>query len=221
VRATLIAACWKSIGTYGDGSCARLVEHIHCRNCLVYASAAAQLLDVETPAHYAQEWTELVAAGKSAAHGETMALVIFRVGAEWLALPSAIFKEVAPERRIHSLPHRRNGALLGVANIRGELLVCASLMHILGIDTGAAACSTRRMLVIEQNSDRTVCPVDEVHGIERFEPRALKQVPATLSGTALTFTKGVLSWKQRSVGVLDAELIFHALNRSFQSATST
>jgi chemotaxis-related protein WspD len=94
-------------------------------------------------------------------------------------------------------------------------------MHILGVDFGVAAGGTRRMLVIQHNSDRTVCPVDEVHGIERFQAHALRQVPATLGGAALTFTRGVLSWRQRSVGVLDAESIFHALNRSFQSATST
>ena len=218
---TPIEGCWKSIGTHGDGSCARLVEHVHCRNCPVYAAAAARLLDVEAPPGYTREWTQLVAAGKPTARIETFAVVIFRVGAEWLALPSGIFKEVAADRLIHALPHRRHEALLGVANIHGELLVCASLRHILGVDIGDVADGMRRMLVIQRNGDRTVCPVDEVHGIERFQAHALGQVPATLSGAALTFIRGVLSWRQRSVGVLDADLIFHALNRSFQSATST
>jgi chemotaxis-related protein WspD len=221
VRAVLSAGCWKTIGINGDGSCAELLQYVHCRNCPVYAVAAAQLLDVDAPPGYAQEWTDLVAAGKSAAPSQTSAVVIFRIGAEWLALPAAIFKEVAADRLIHSLPHRRNGALLGVVNIRGELLVCASLMHILGVDGSIAASSTRRMLVIQRGADCTVCPVDEVHGIERFEVQAFKQVPATLGAAAPTFTRGVLFWRQRSVGVLDGDLIFHALNRSFQSATST
>ena len=217
----MIEGCWKTIGISGDGSCVQLLQHVHCRNCPVYAAAAAQLLHAEAPSGYAQEWTELVAAEKPTADIETFAVVIFRVGTEWLALPAAIFKEVAADRVIHSLPHRRNGTLLGVVNIRGELLVCASLMHILGVEIGVPAGSTRRMLVIQQNGDRTVCPVDEVHGMERFELQTLKQVPTTLGACALTYTRGVLSWRQRSVGVLDAELLFHTLNRSFQSATST
>jgi chemotaxis-related protein WspD len=221
MTATLIQGCWKTIGIIGDGSCVELVQHVHCRNCPVYAAAAAQLLDVEAPATYTQEWTELVAAAKPVAHAQMFAVVIFRVGTEWLALPAAIFKEVAADRLIHSLPQRRNGTLLGVVNIRGELLVCASLMHILGVEIGVTSASTRRMLVIQQSTDRTVCPVDEVHGIERFQVEALLQVPATLGATALTYTRGVLFWRQRSVGVLDAELLFHTLNRSFQSATST
>lgn len=217
----LIEGCWKTIGIYGDASCPQLQQHIHCRNCPVYASAAAQLLDVDTPARYAQDWTEHVAAAKPAAQSETTSVVIFRVAAEWLALPSAVFKEIAADRPVHSLPHRRDGALLGVVNIRGELLVCASLKRILGVETGVAAASAPRMLVIQQNGERTVCPVEEVHGVERFDPQDLKQVPATLAGAAVSYIKAVLFWRRRSVGLLDAELLFHALNRTFQSATST
>ena len=216
-----IVGCWKAIGIYGDASCVQLVQHIHCRNCPVYASAAAQLLNVEVPGRYSQEWTQHIAADKPAPPVETLSVVIFRVAAEWLALPSAIFKEIAGDRLIHSLPHRRNGALLGVANIRGELLVCTSLQYILGVDDVAAGKNVRRMLVIQQNNDRTVCPVDEVHGIERFQLQDLKQVPATLAAAAVTYTKAVLSWRRRSVGLLDADLLFQALNRSCQSATST
>jgi chemotaxis-related protein WspD len=220
VSGQLIDGCWKAIGIYGDASCVQLLQHIHCRNCPVYASAAAQLLDVDPPVRYAQDWTEHVAAAKPPAQSERTSVVIFRVAAEWLALPSAALKEIAADRFIHSLPHRRNGALLGVVNIRGELLVCASLKRILGIEIGFAAASVPRMLVIQQNGDRTVCPVDEVHGIERFDRQELKEVPATLAGAAVSYIKAVLFWRRRSVGVLDAELLLHALNRSFQSATS-
>jgi chemotaxis-related protein WspD len=221
VSAQLIEGCWKAIGIYGDASCAQLQQHIHCRNCPVYASAAVQLLDVDTPARYAQDWTEHVAAAKPPAQSQTTSVVIFRVAAEWLALPSAVFKEIAANRPVHSLPHRRNGALLGVVNIRGELLVCASLKQILGVEIGFAPASAPRMLVIQQNGDRTVCPVEEVHGVERFDLQDLKTVPATLAGAAVSYIKAVLFWRRRSVGVLDAELLFHALNRTFQSATST
>jgi chemotaxis-related protein WspD len=221
VSAQLIEGCWKAIGIYGDASCAQLQQHIHCRNCPVYASAAVQLLDVDTTARYAQDWTEHVAAAKPPAHSATTSVVIFRVAAEWLALPSAVFKEIAADRPVHSLPHRRNGALLGVVNIRGELLVCASLKQILGVEIGFAAASAPRMLVIQQNGDRTVCPVEEVHGVERFDLQDLKTVPATLAGAAVSYIKAVLFWRRRSVGVLDAELLFHALNRTFQSAAST
>src|SRR5438445_8021579 len=59
--------------------------------------------------------------------------VIFRIHSEWLALPTEAFQEVAERRRIHSLPHRRNGVVLGLVNIRGELLICVDLGRVLGI----------------------------------------------------------------------------------------
>ena len=29
--------CWNRIGVHGDKSCPLLDEHVHCRNCAVYA----------------------------------------------------------------------------------------------------------------------------------------------------------------------------------------
>jgi chemotaxis-related protein WspD len=60
-------------------------------------------------------------------------VVIFRIGAEWLALPTPAFQEVAERRVIHTLPHRRHGVVLGLVNIRGELLICVSLGRLLGL----------------------------------------------------------------------------------------
>ena len=37
--------CWNRIGVRGDQSCPLLIEHIHCRNCALYAAAAIRLLD--------------------------------------------------------------------------------------------------------------------------------------------------------------------------------
>jgi len=53
--------CWKKIGVWGDSTCPELKEHGHCRNCPVYSSAAAQLLNGTPPSRYLEEWTSLVA----------------------------------------------------------------------------------------------------------------------------------------------------------------
>jgi len=36
-------ACWRRIGVSGDRSCPELAQHVHCRNCPVYAGAAQRL----------------------------------------------------------------------------------------------------------------------------------------------------------------------------------
>jgi chemotaxis-related protein WspD len=54
--------------------------------------------------------------------------------------------------------------------------------------------------------------VDEVFGIHRFHLDEMKEPPATISKSALTYTQGVFAWRERSVGFLDADLLFSALN---------
>lgn len=204
--------CWKHIGIWGDRSCPELKQHIHCRNCPVYSDSAARLLDSEVPdsyltgnaRHYAQAKTEVRPGANS--------VVIFRVATEWLALPTAVFREIAPPRPVHSLPHRRDRVVTGVANIRGELLVCVSLAAALGIVTEPAAGA--RLAVLSRGSDRFVFAADEIAGLRRFDDANLAPVPATLAHAQAAYTRGILDWEGRPVGVLDDELLFYTLNRS-------
>src|SRR5262245_11267233 len=125
--------CWNRIGVQGDQSCPELVQHVHCRNCPVYAQAAVTLLEKESPPDYIAEWTGYVAMPAGKSDPDRRSILIFRIGTEWLGLPSHIVKEVAEHRAVHSVPHRRRGVLTGLVNIRGELLVCISLAHVLGL----------------------------------------------------------------------------------------
>jgi chemotaxis-related protein WspD len=216
----VINDCWNTIGVRGDGSCPELATHGHCRNCPTYTAAAEELLDGDLPADYVAEWTTHFAQEKRVEDLEMHSVVIFRIGAEWLALPTLVVLEVADLRAIHSLPHRRGGVVLGVANVRGELLVCFSVGHLLGIEQVAEAKREQRhtahgrLLVVRHEGTRAVVPVDEVHGAHRLHARDLRDVPATVAKAAATYSKATLSWQGKSVGVLDDELLFYTLNRS-------
>jgi len=213
-------ACWNHIGIWGDGSCAELKQAIHCRNCPVYSSAAATLLDREVDSTYLAQAAQAVRAERQTNTRETDSVVIFRLGAEWLALPAAVFQEVCEVRAVHSLPHRRSGSVLGVTNVRGALLVCVSLHALLGIDKSTAADNAQRrlvherLLVVARDGERIVFPVDEIHGIHRFGPDQLGDAPATVSKSAATYTRAMLPWQGRAVGVLDDQLLFYTLNKS-------
>src|SRR6185436_3549006 len=80
--------CWNRIGINGDNSCRELEKFVHCRNCSVYLAAGTRLLDHELPANYRREWTELFSKKKQTASPGTLSAVIFRITAEWLALPT-------------------------------------------------------------------------------------------------------------------------------------
>lgn len=209
--------CWNSIGVHGDSSCKELKQTIHCRNCGVYSKAASKLLDAEPPADYIAHWTEQASRKRDVAERATVSVMIFRIGKEWFALQSTSLTEITSLRRIHSIPNRRNGVVLGLVNIRGELVVCVSLRGILNIDAAENDDSrdvTSRMLVIQRDGASTVCPVDEVHGIERFTTRELGTLPATVAGAHARYTCARLSWSGKSVGVLDERMLFQAVTRN-------
>lgn len=210
--------CWNRIGVRGDVSCPELQRHVHCHNCPVHAAAALALLDREPPAGTNAAWTAHFADPLTVASAETVPIFVFRVGADWLAMPAALVTEVAPERTIHSLPHRRRGGMLGVVNVHGALVVCLSLGSILGLDDAPDTAAARpfargRMLLIRHGDLHAACPVDEVSGIQRVEPDALIETPASIAGARACITK-VWMRREDTVGVLDESLLGQALRRS-------
>jgi chemotaxis-related protein WspD len=213
-----ILDCWNRMGVEGDGSCPELEQYIHCRNCPVYSQAGAQVLNRKLPPAYRQEWTEYFAQKRPPPAGSKVSVVIFRLGTEWLALSTGTFQEVTEQRPIHSLPHRGYGAVLGLVNVRGQLLVCLSVARLLGLDQGASLDKLRsyygRLLVFSWEGNRLTFPADEVHGIHRLPPEEVTRPPRMTARAALAYTQGVFAWKQRQVGLLDPELLFSTLNRN-------
>lgn len=201
--------CWNRIGVRGDKSCPLLEEHVHCRNCAVYAAAATRLLDryaLAQDAHVRETVEEEVHKGPS--------LLLFRLGEEWLALATRCLAEVAPIQPVHSLPHQRSRVLQGVANVRGALVPCLSLPDLLGLEASqTVATSARvmpRMLIVAASGGAVVLPVDEVDGIHAMDHRRL-QADASHENR---FTRQVLQWRGRSVRVLDEEQVLSAVDRS-------
>jgi chemotaxis-related protein WspD len=108
----------------------------------------------------------------------------------------------------------------GLVSVRGELVLCVSLADLLGIEEDAKAARKQqltiygRMLVIQGEGGRFVFPVREVHGIVRTPAQGLTEVPATLAGATTTYTRAIVPWENRTVGLLDEQLLFYTLNRS-------
>ena len=209
-EAQAIDDCWNRIGIHGDKSCPLLVEHIHCRNCAVYSAAATRLLD-----RYALQQDDR-ARVQAPVDSDlvTRSLLMFRLGEEWLGLTTRSLVEVAPLQPIHSLPHQRSRALLGVANVRGALVACLSLAELLDLEPGgtvaSGARSQPRMLIVAAKGGAVVVPVDEVDGIHAIDERIL----ANASPSAGKYTRGVLPYKGRSLRWLDEEQLLSAVTRS-------
>jgi len=216
--------CWNRIGVGGDQTCERLAEYIHCRNCPVYASAAQRNLQRAVGAGYKQEWAARFRQPAIDTQALDASCLVFRIGREWLSLPTKLFVAVAPEARPHRLPHRTDRGLTGIVNVGGTLYPCMSLAALLGIDDseGEAARGTMqrhtfaRLLLIRWEDQAYALPVADLHGIERYATTAVQAPAATINKGLSRFLSGVISIADMHVGVLDAALIGYQLARTLR-----
>ena len=79
MSSTKLNDCWNKIGVWGNRECGELKKVIHCRNCLVYSSAAAQLLGAELSPDYLERWTAHFATEQKVESRRMQAAMIFRI----------------------------------------------------------------------------------------------------------------------------------------------
>jgi chemotaxis-related protein WspD len=217
--------CWNHIGVSGDHSCPELKTFIHCRNCHVFAAAARTFFDRPAPEGYLAGWTRWLTGSierderldengdrqdGAQLRGEMVSVLIFRLGVEWLAFRAHIIAEVTTPRPIHRVPHRSNEIFIGLVNLRGQVQLCVSLHGLLGV----AAPSTPTRLIVLRDEDRAetwAFAADEVLGVENVRRNRLHGVPSTLANPTVGFSEAVLSWNERSVGLMDEQRVFRAL----------
>jgi chemotaxis-related protein WspD len=219
------AACWSRIGVQGDRSCPTLAQAVHCRNCHVFAAAGQQLFERESPPDYVEQWTRQLAEIPAPTAAETLSLLVFRIGGEWLALDANSLVEVVEPRRIHRVPPRTDPLFLGLTNIRGELQLCISLRELMGIEpeeTGGghepapASAPRERLLVAEREQTRWVFPVDEVEGVHRVPADAMENLPHTLERSPKFYCQAAFSHHGEQVGLLSQTRLFEALARAIR-----
>jgi chemotaxis signal transduction protein len=56
--------------------------------------------------------------------------------------------------------------------------------------------------------------VDEICGVEQYRVDRINDVPATLAGSSDNYTRGLIAVKNRTIGLIDEELLLNAWNRS-------
>lgn len=217
----VINDCWNRIGVWGKQKprCPELEKVIHCSNCKVYATSGRRLLDRRADTEYMRTWAEQLAEPERKREHNTVSVVIFRIGNEWLAMATRLFQEVVEMKVVHKVPHSRSPYLRGLVNVRGELQLCVSLGRLLGVDRKPAPVEANeqiysRLVVVAQGEHRFVFPVSEVRGIHRYTPAELHPIPATAAHCATNYLRGMLIWDSNHVGCIDEELMFGALQRS-------
>lgn len=179
---------------------------------------ADKLLRRTAPEDYIKEWEQYISADKEAELPSTLVpVVIFRIGDEYLALPTIAIGQITEMKPVHRIPHQRGRILKGLVNINGQLRLFVSLPNLLELGDvfkGVDAHESHSLLMIEQEGEVWVFAVTEVCGLHHCDLARLNNVPVTVAKSTANYLKGVFSWTDRSVGMLDEGLLFFSLRRS-------
>jgi chemotaxis-related protein WspD len=216
--------CWSHIGVSGDRTCPELSTFIHCRNCPVFATAARAFFDRPAPDGYLAGWSRWLAKSgrdgsdegggedenEAQSHEEKVSVLIFRLGPEWLAFRTQTVAEVTTPRPVHRVPHRTNEVFRGLVNLQGQVQLCVSLHGLLGVTVMS---DPARLVVLRDRirAESWAFAADEVLGVQHVPRSRWRGVPSTLANPTVGFSQVVLSWNERSIGLLDEERVFMAL----------
>lgn len=218
-----IESCWSQIGVWSGGSdkCPRLKEVLHCRNCDVYSSAGRSLLTRPIPEDYQEYWTALLAKKVAKKNSDSLSIVVFRLGDEWLGLPTKLIKEISEMRPVHGIPNSKSAVVKGLVNIRGELKLWVSMGVLLAVDKGEAdgvnlsrKSFLERLVILSKDGEQFVFPVSEIIGTHRIWKDSIRDVPSTAANSMYSHLAGLFELEGRHVGLLDEELLVNSLQRN-------
>ena len=205
--------CRNLIGVWGDNSCPELEKHVHCQNCPVFANTGRELLARQAPEDYLVAWEARAANLSDDGMVDAISVLMFRLGKEWYSIRTKFVKEVFNPLPTHAIPHRLHACFIGLVNLRGELVPCADLGKLIGASQPPADKERAwpRMIATDWEGTSWVFPVDEVRGIIYTLETALRLPPVTIEMASPNFTHKIFDHERCDVGLLDYELIEHAM----------
>lgn len=183
----------------------------------IQPSAADCLLSRLAPADYLTEWQAFVGTPKNqTGSSPIVAVVLFKIGSEFLALSTAVVGQITQIKPIHRIPHQKGKIVQGLVNINGQLRLFVSMNNLLEISSEGGSLEGQQkqsMMVLEKESDVWAFKVSEVCGVYHCETSLLHNVPVNVAKSTANYLKGVFRWSNNSVGYLDDELLLFSLRK--------
>ncbi len=180
-------------------------------------SSADRLLCRRPPKGYLEDCEKFVCQQQSdGSETHVRPTVIFRLGREFLAIPTAVVGQVTDLKPVHRIPHQRGQIIKGVTNVHGRLRLFVSMIRMLEIGSDRQIHeekARRSMIVLEDQGEAWAFAVTEVCGTHNCHLPDMKNVPVTVAKSTANYLRGVFEWQGHDIGLLDDELLFFSLRR--------
>jgi purine-binding chemotaxis protein CheW len=137
---------------------------------------------------------------------DTLECVLIRIHTELFALEASSCREVLRPPRIVKVP-RAAKQILGIINIRGEIIAVTDLRPALDFPIVKQNAATR-LVVVRAAGLTTALLVDRVEGIEVFDVASIEALTDGLTGARRDMIRGQIVRNDELVVLLDLEKMF-------------
>jgi purine-binding chemotaxis protein CheW len=138
-------------------------------------------------------------------HDDVISLLLFAIGEEWYAVQISSVREIYNEYVVTPIPCVPP-FILGVINIRGEILSVTELKGLLRLPPTPAD-TEQPVIVVENDVCATALVVDAIGDIVDFPREALEPAVATLDKSQAAFVAGSVYVDGKLVGLLNLDEI--------------
>jgi chemotaxis signal transduction protein len=172
-------------------------------------------LNLPIPEGQREIWaSQLATEAHAAPAGSKIRRFVFRIGAEWFGLDPRILSLTLPDIRPRQLPHRADGAVEGLINADGRIVICIKMPRLWDIfPSQQPQGQNRHVLVMNVEGWIFAMRVDQVLGIEDFIEEDIQPVPHGAPEALRRCSQGVLSHQGRAVSLLHAGLFAEEVRR--------
>jgi purine-binding chemotaxis protein CheW len=138
-------------------------------------------------------------------------LLLFRMGDEWYCVRVSDVREIYQEYRITSIPCVPDH-LLGVVNIRGEILSVTDLARMMGLgEVDMAQPVQPPALVLQNDQASTAIVVDEIGDIAEVAHDAIEPPISIIDRGQAEFISGSVHLEETMIGLLNVERVLEPI----------
>lgn len=150
-----------------------------------------------------REYWQGLEEGNDLEAAETEEFLLFRLGGQSFAIPTRLAREVLRVPRVVLVP-RVDKAILGIVNLRGQVLAVTDLCPLLGL-TREKELESGRLIVAHAAGITTALAVEEVAGIRQFPVDSIEPLPQGEGGLPRHAASGQIGLEQGMLVLLDLE----------------
>jgi purine-binding chemotaxis protein CheW len=153
----------------------------------------------------------LAVAAEESEAAEGMSLLLFRIADEWYAVEAGDVREIFQDYAVTPVPCVPD-FILGVVNIRGEILSVTDPARLMGLGSIGSGAPTAWPAVVVTNQDvATALVVDEVGDIVEVASDALEPPISGVDRLQAEFIAGSVFVSDRMVGLLNVERVLQPI----------